>query len=89
MAAEPALQLTGRDLTVPDVVAVARAGRAVTIADDARARMAVSRGGSEASGVSSTSGFHVSNGRPRRCSSSRRYRELDARTNEVFAKSVS
>jgi histidine ammonia-lyase len=44
VAAEPALQLTGRDLTVPDVVAVARAGRAVTIADDARARMAVSRG---------------------------------------------
>jgi histidine ammonia-lyase len=43
VAAEPALQLTGRDLTVPDVVAVARAGRAVTVADDARARMAVSR----------------------------------------------
>jgi histidine ammonia-lyase len=44
VAAEPALQLTGRDLTVPDVVAVARQGRAVEVADDARARMAVSRG---------------------------------------------
>jgi histidine ammonia-lyase len=44
VAAEPALQLTGRDLTVPDVVAVARGGRAVEVSDDARARMAVSRG---------------------------------------------
>jgi histidine ammonia-lyase len=44
VVAEPALQLTGRDLTVPDVVAVARGGRAVEVSNDARARMAVSRG---------------------------------------------
>jgi histidine ammonia-lyase len=44
VAPEPPIQLTGRDLTVPDVVAVAREGRAVEMADDARQRMAVSRG---------------------------------------------
>jgi histidine ammonia-lyase len=43
VAPEPPIQLTGRDLTVPDVVAVARGGRAVEMADDARQRMAASR----------------------------------------------
>jgi histidine ammonia-lyase len=43
VAPEPPIQLTGRDLTVPDVVAVARGGRAVEVADDARQRMAASR----------------------------------------------
>jgi histidine ammonia-lyase len=44
VAPEPPIQLTGRDLTVSDVVAVARGGRAVEVADDARQRMAASRG---------------------------------------------
>jgi histidine ammonia-lyase len=44
VAPEPPIQLTGRDLTVPDVEAVARGGRAVEVADDARQRMAESRG---------------------------------------------
>jgi histidine ammonia-lyase len=43
VAAEPALQLTGRDLTVPDVVSVARGGRAVEVEAAARQRMATSR----------------------------------------------
>jgi histidine ammonia-lyase len=38
------LRLTGRDLTVADVVAVARAGRHVELDPDARNRMAASRG---------------------------------------------
>jgi histidine ammonia-lyase len=44
VAAQPPLQLSGRDLTIADVVAVARGGRAVEVADDARQRMAMSRG---------------------------------------------
>ena len=43
MAPEPPIQLTGRDLTVPDVVSVARGGRPAAVADDARQRMGVSR----------------------------------------------
>ncbi len=43
MAPQPPIQLTGRDLTVADVVSVARAGRPVAVADDARQHMAVSR----------------------------------------------
>ena len=43
MAADSPLQLTGRDLTVADVVPVARGGRPVAIDESARQRMAVSR----------------------------------------------
>jgi histidine ammonia-lyase len=43
VAPQPPIQLTGRDLTVADVVSVARAGRPVAVADDARQHMAVSR----------------------------------------------
>ena len=43
MAAQPPLQLTGRDLTVGDVVAVARRGRPVALDPAARDRMAASR----------------------------------------------
>ena len=43
MAPQPPIQLTGRDLTVADVVSVARGGRSVAVADEARQHMAVSR----------------------------------------------
>jgi histidine ammonia-lyase len=43
VAPQPPIQLTGRDLTVADVVSVARGGRSVAVADDARQHMAVSR----------------------------------------------
>jgi histidine ammonia-lyase len=43
VATEPPLQLTGRDLTVANVVSVARGGRAVEVEPAARERMAVSR----------------------------------------------
>ncbi|HET9497711.1 MAG TPA: histidine ammonia-lyase [Candidatus Limnocylindria bacterium] len=43
MAAQPPLQLTGRDLTIADVVSVARGGRPVVVEAAARERMAVSR----------------------------------------------
>lgn len=43
MASQPPIQLTGRDLTVADVVSVARGGHSVAVADDARRHMAVSR----------------------------------------------
>src|SRR2546423_15071908 len=39
----PSLELTGRDLTVDQVVAVARDGLPVALADDARRRMEASR----------------------------------------------
>jgi histidine ammonia-lyase len=40
----PPLPLTGRDLSLPDVVSVARDAREVTLADEARERMRASRG---------------------------------------------
>ena len=43
MAAQPPLQLTGRDLTIADVVSVARGGQPVAVEAAARERMAVSR----------------------------------------------
>jgi histidine ammonia-lyase len=43
VAPQPPIQLTGRDLTVADVVSVARGGRSVAVADEARQHMAVSR----------------------------------------------
>ena len=39
----PPLELTGRDLTIAQVVAVARQGRAVALATEARERMVASR----------------------------------------------